>query len=405
MSDGLSAFVTGAAAKKLTAVEARPDRSNQHEFNGVQALKALFGEARATRQARFIYLSESEADGVIAEGFVTWYDAREEHPTRSEFRLYFPRTDASEKLQEGDVAIVLRRPDDSVLVVFAAQGSTAERQLLWLFNLASPAQGVEVRDIRRHDTEVGLAAREVLAQLGIEPAVGPPFDDSYLEVLLDRFGDGFPSTAEFSEFARTVTPDVEPVEDPDGALIAWLQREEALFRLLERHLVLKRLREGFGDDVDAFVAFSLSVQNRRKSRVGYALEHHVQAILEANAMEYSRAPVTERTSRPDFLFPSIGAYRDPNAASESLAMLAVKSTCKDRWRQILAEADRIPVKHLLTLEPGISTAQTDEMAARRVVLVVPSEIQATFTEAQRSHMRSVRAFLEELRANRKFTST
>ena len=135
MSNGLSALVTGAAAKRLSAVEARPDRSNQHEFNGVQALKALFGEVRATRRARFMYLSESETDVVAAEGFVTWYDAREGHPTRSEFRLYFPRTDASEKLQEGDVAFVLRRPDDSVLVVFAAQGSTAERQLLWLFAL------------------------------------------------------------------------------------------------------------------------------------------------------------------------------------------------------------------------------------------------------------------------------
>jgi hypothetical protein len=398
MRDGLSALVTGAAAKRLTAVEARPDRSNQHEFNGVQALKTLFGEARATRQARFIYLSESETEGVIVEGFVTWYDAREGHPTRSEFRLYFPRTDASEKLQEGDVAIVLRRPDDSVLVVFAAQGSTAERQLLWLFNLPSPAQGVEVRDIRRDDTEVGFAAREVLAHLGIEPAIGPPFEDSYLEVLFDRFGDGFPSTAEFSEFARAVTPDVEPVEDPDDALIAWLQREEALFRLLERQLVLKRLREGFGDDVDAFVDFSLSVQNRRKSRVGYALEHHVQAILDANGIRYTRAPVTERTSRPDFLFPSIAAYRDPRTAAESLAMLAVKSTCKDRWRQILAEADRLAVKYLLTLEPGISVTQTDEMIARNVVLVVPSEIHNTFTDNQRRHILTLRAFLDRMKS-------
>ncbi len=55
MSDLLSTLVTGAAAKRLTAVEARPDRSNQHEFNGVQALKALFGEVRATRDARFVY--------------------------------------------------------------------------------------------------------------------------------------------------------------------------------------------------------------------------------------------------------------------------------------------------------------------------------------------------------------
>ncbi len=80
-------------------------------------------------------------------------------------------------------------------------------------------------------------------------------------------------------------------------------------------------------------------------------------------------------------------------------MLAVKSTCKDRWRQILAEADRLPIKHLLTLEPGISVAQTDEMSARRVVLVIPSEIHGTFTEAQRSQMLSVRMFLQLLKAN------
>jgi hypothetical protein len=397
MSDLLSALVAAAAAKRLTAVEARPDRSNQHEFNGVQALKVLFGETRATRDARFVYLSEGETDVTLAEGFVTWYDAREEHPTRSEFRLYFPRTDASERLQEGDLAVVLRRPDDSVFVVFAGQGSTAERQLLWLFGLASPLQGVEVKDIRRDDTEVGFAAREVLAQLGIEPAISPPVEESYLEVLLERFDGRFPSTAEFSGFARSVTPDVDPVEDPDAALIAWLEREEALFRQLERHLVLNRLRQGFGDDVDAFVRFSLSVQNRRKSRVGYALEHHLQATLQANAIQFSRTAVTERNSRPDFLFPSIAAYQDQRVPVERLTMLAAKSTCKDRWRQILTEADRIQVKHLLTLELGISVGQTNEMAARDVVLVIPFELHNTFTVTQRRQILTVRAFLDLLK--------
>jgi len=237
----------------------------------------------------------------------------------------------------------------------------------------------------------------VLALLGIEPAVGPPFEESYLEVLLDRFGEGFPPTVEFSAFARAVTPDVEPVEDPDGALIAWLEREEALFRLLERHLVLKRLREGFGDDVDAFVAFSLSVQNRRKSRVGYPLEHHVQAILDANSIPYARAPITEGTSRPDFIFPSVSAYHDPQVPADCLAMLAVKSTCKDRWRQILAEADRVRVKHLLTLEPGISVSQTNEMIARSVVLVVPREIQSSFTDTQRRQILTLHAFINRVK--------
>ncbi len=266
-----------------------------------------------------------------------------------------------------------------------------------MFGLASPVQGVEVKDIRRDDTEVGFAGREVLAQLGIEPAISPPVEESYLEVLLDRFGGAFPSTATFSEFARGVTPDVDPVEDPDGALIAWLEREEALFRQLERHLVLNRLRQGFGEDVDAFVKFSLSVQNRRKSRVGYALENHLQAILEANAIPHARAPVTERTSRPDFLFPSVAAYHDLEVPIDRLAMLAVKSTCKDRWRQILTEADRLTVKHLLTLEPGISVAQTDEMIAQHVVLVIPLEIHTTFTAGQRSQILTVSAFLDRLK--------
>lgn len=396
MSDLLSTLVTGAAAKRLTAVEALPSRSNQHEFNGVQALKSLFGESRQRFTARFVYVSENETDVTVAEGFVTWYDAREDHPTRSEFRLDLPSTDASTRLQEGDLAVLLRRTNGSVLVVFASLGSTAERQLLWLFRLESPVQGVEVADVRSNDTEIGFAAKEVLTQLGIDVPLGPPTEESYLEILLDRFGGGFPSTAEFSEFARGVTDDADAVQDPDEALIAWLEREEALFRQLERHLVLQRLRQGFGEDVDDFVSFSLSVQNRRKSRVGYALENHVQAILDANAIHYSRAPLTERTSRPDFLFPSITAYRDPHTPVERLAVLAVKSTCKDRWRQILTEADRLQHKYLLTLEPSISEAQTDEMTARRVLLIVPLEIQSTFNASQRNRLLTVRAFLDLL---------
>jgi hypothetical protein len=397
MRSQLSALISGAAAKRLTAVEVLPDRSNQHEFHGVQQLKTLFGEARRTFDARFVYLGEDDEDITSATGFVTWYDAREDHPRRSEFRLYFPTTEVSGRLRERDLLVVLRRTDDSVLIAFAAEGSTAEHQLEWLFGLASPQQRFEVTDISTHDSDVGFAAREILAQLGIEAAISPPAEESYLEVLLGRFGGRFPATAAFSAFARDVTDDIEPEEDPDGALIAWLEREEALFRQLERHLVLERLRRGFEEDVDAFVEFSLSVQNRRKSRVGYALENHFEAILQANGIQYSRGQITERSSRPDFVFPSIAAYRDHQCPAGSLAMLGVKSTCKDRWRQILAEADRVAVKHLLTLEPGISSTQTDEMRARQVVLVIPQGLQETFSPSQRAEMLTVSRFLEVLK--------
>ncbi|MFC6252851.1 type II restriction endonuclease [Pseudophaeobacter arcticus] len=51
-----------------------------------------------------------------------------------------------------------------------------------------------------------------------------------------------------------------------------------------------------------------------------------------------------------------------------------KSTCKDRWRQVLAEAEKVSRKHLLTLEPGISEPQTDQMEASSLQLVVPAPV-------------------------------
>jgi EcoRII C terminal len=197
--------------------------------------------------------------------------------------------------------------------------------------------------------------------------------------------------------AREATDDVDPVEDPDGALLAWLEREEALFRQLERHLVLERIRQGFGDDVEGFIKFSLSVQNRRKSRVGFALEHHTKAILRANGIMFSFDKATEGDAKPDFLFPSVAHYHDRDFQADSLRMLAVKSTCKDRWRQVLAEADRILQKHLLTLEPSISRSQTEQMTSKGVSLVIPTELQQTYSVDQRRGLISLKTFIRELK--------
>ncbi|WP_334656902.1 type II restriction endonuclease [Sphingomonas panaciterrae] len=75
-------------------------------------------------------------------------------------------------------------------------------------------------------------------------------------------------------------------------------------------------------------------------------------------------------------------------------MLAVKTSCKDRWRQVLAEADRIRSKHLLTLEPGISQAQTDEMRKEQLRLVLPAALHESFRPSQQNDLNSVAAFLE-----------
>jgi hypothetical protein len=79
-------------------------------------------------------------------------------------------------------------------------------------------------------------------------------------------------------------------------------------------------------------------------------------------------------------------------------MLGSKSSCKDRWRQVLSETERIPHKHLLTLEPGISENQTDEMRAKLLQLVLPASLHTTYREAQRNWLMTVEDFVKLVQA-------
>jgi hypothetical protein len=393
----LSEYFTGVASKRLSAVEADVLASHQHEINGVEALKRVFGQATGKQHfpARFVYLRDWQDEPVVADGSLTWYDAREKHPTRSEHRLYFPPNAVADRAAAGDQLIIGRRPDGSVLVIVADDGSTVAAQLRWLFGVADLVDaGYAVRDSLDSERDrLALASRIVLENIGVEVAAPP---DSHLEEMLRKFDGRFPVTRDFSSYARSTLPSVRPQDGADAALVAWMEREEALFRTLERHLIADRLAEGF-DDVDAFIVFSLSVQNRRKSRVGYALENHLESLLTATGIRFARTSVTENRSKPDFLFPGATEYRDPKFDLHRLTALGVKSTCKDRWRQVLSEADRVERKHLLTLEPAISTNQTDEMQARQLQLVLPRSLHATYTSAQQTWLMDVSGFVALVR--------
>ncbi len=370
--------------KTLSAVEADRARSNQHEYNGDKGLMKVFGRATGKHRynALYIYLSDGDDEPVVANEIVTWYDARLNHPKRSEHRLYFPTTNVSNCAAEGDLLVVGRRPDDSVLVVIAQGGSTIASQIQWLFGVQLRHGGFSVREeLEAEQDRIQFASTFILEQLGVS-SDGPTAPTNYLDVMLEKFGGTFPTTDIFSAYARSTVPELDPGTDPDAALMGWMEREEILFRTLEKHLLGDHLRKGFVGDVDGFIAFSLKVQNRRKSRVGRALENHLEVVFTANRVRYQRGAATEGKSRPDFLFPSSREYQDPAFDASLLTMLGAKTTCKDRWRQVLAEARRIENKHLLTLEAAVSVNQTDQMQEHKLQLVIPRSLHSTFTPAQ-----------------------
>ena len=302
-------------------------------------------------------------------------------------------------MKAGDTLFLAKDQGGVLWFIVAPEGSTSEQQLFWLFGLRPEGKSFVSREFSDEEPELDFAARFILDEIGIE--FEEPEADK-LDSIIEKFGTTFPKTAEFSDLARLTLPEVRAEDDPDTALIAWLDHEEALFRRLERKVVSSRIEAGFmndeGTDVDGFISFSLSVQNRRKSRMGHSLENHLAAVLRAHDIRHVRGAVTEHNHKPDFLFPDLATYQAaPAEGDPRLTMLGAKSTCKDRWRQVLAEAEKISRKHLLTLEPGISEPQTDQMEASSLQLVVPSPVHGSYTDAQRGWLWSVGDFIGEVR--------
>lgn len=397
----LSEYFEGVAVKHLSAVEADETRSHQHEYGATRQMRAFMGDSgeRMRLDTTFIYLNDEDDEPLIEEGFLTYYDARLHKPERNpEARFYFPTTQVSQNACEGDLLVLAkRRNNEGLLVIIAEAGSSAAGQIEWLFGFSNdlfPRFSVR-SELETEQDRVGLAATFILESIGIEVT---RTEETFLDRMLTRFGSDFPKTREFSEFARSTLADIDPRQDPDGALMAWMEREEILFRTLERHLIGEWLQNSFSGAVDDFMSRSLSMQNRRKSRVGHALENHFEVILGAMGIRYSRTPITESRAKPDFLFPGVEEYHDRTFPAGRLTMLGVKSTCKDRWRQVLSEADRIPSKHLMTLETAISLNQTEEMQAKRLQLVVPRSLHGSYKKQQQDWLFSLSDFVEFVRS-------
>jgi hypothetical protein len=187
----------------------------------------------------------------------------------------------------------------------------------------------------------------------------------------------------------------------DERLLRRRDCEYQIFQSIEQAIELPVIRKGF-DSVDKFVHRAQSILQRRKSRSGRSLELHARAIFLEEKLgegrDFEHQPESETGKRPDFLFPNEACYKDPAFPAERLRMLATKTTCKDRWRQVLNEANKIPVKHILTLQEGISITQFREMTEVGVRLVVPTPLIAKYPKEVQPQLQSLSGFIADVRA-------
>lgn len=186
----------------------------------------------------------------------------------------------------------------------------------------------------------------------------------------------FPDTTEMASFVRKCViaanhyTEKNISDNADSIILKWTDAEYQLFRGLEEKIYYPVFSKPF-DNCQSLVDFSNSILNRRKSRAGKSLEHHLAEIFVASHLKFEEQVVTENNKKPDFIFPDGKSYHDILFPADKLIMLGAKTTCKDRWRQVLNEANKIPEKHLFTLQPGVSRNQLQEMKDEHLTLVVP----------------------------------
>lgn len=211
----------------------------------------------------------------------------------------------------------------------------------------------------------------------------------------------FPTTYELATNSRNCYNNAFSIteriikENPDREMLQWLDAEFQLFKTIENDRYSKRIQSPF-KTVEELVGTANTILNRRKSRAGKSLEHHLAEIFKTFKLNFDAQSVTEDKKKPDFLFPGVNEYLNPSFDEKKLIILASKTTCKDRWRQILNEADRIRIKHLFTLQQGISNNQLVEMYKYNVCLVVPKPYLTSFPKEFRSKILTLEGFIKQV---------
>ena len=246
----------------------------------------------------------------------------------------------------------------------------------------------------------GISPTETNSLIDTEKISSETQEKLAIQEFISSLDVDFPASDIMSAAARTIEEKAYDhreyiLTNPDEKIISWTNMEYTLFRALEYARYGDIITKGFRS-VDEFVRVANAVLNRRKSRAGKSLEHHLSAIFDGNGIEYSSQAVTEGNKKPDFLFPSQEAYHNYDFPTDHIISLAAKTTCKDRWRQVLNEADRLrdKPKYLCTLQQGISGMQMDEMQAENVILVVPQPYIVTYPKDRRDRIWTLARFVQ-----------
>ena len=277
-----------------------------------------------------------------------------------------------------------------------------------LLVLVPQGKGIFLAHRLRTDEE----AAEFCTALGIEPGQRWGFYEKAPDAKIAASGtleewatreagkhDTFPTGRAMAELARQAVREWQPAvltKSADHRLMAWIEAEYTIYRAMERRICNAQVTQDF-TNIDDFLSAASTIMNRRKSRAGHSLEAHTGHLLTECGITFEAQAVIDGKVRPDVLFPGKAAYDTPGHPVDNLVILGLKTTCRDRWRQVLNEGKRLPLKHLLTLQPAMSRAQLQEMHEASLQLIVPAPLHRAYDVPEGYRLLSVEEFVQDMK--------
>lgn len=127
----------------------------------------------------------------------------------------------------------------------------------------------------------------------------------------------------------------------------------------------------------------LSAAQTRKSRAGASFELHIERLLIDGAIPHEVQVVIDAKKRPDFVLPSLTAFRDEGRGRDGALVLSAKTTLRERWKQVQQEMQNCDL-FLATVDETIAQNAIEDMGRQGIVLVVPESLKASDTTAYSS---------------------
>jgi hypothetical protein len=125
-----------------------------------------------------------------------------------------------------------------------------------------------------------------------------------------------------------------------------------------------------GIDFENLDSFFMSIFQSRKSRAGKAFEYIIREMFSRLSYPFAEQ-VNVNGATPDFIMPSEEYFRKRPLDS---IIFTAKRTLRERWRQVVTEANQGYSFFLATIDTKIAPNQLKQAADHKIYIVVPESI-------------------------------